>query len=362
MGDQLSVPTKPGAELAPAPISYPECTYRREVQQGNNQRMREMFQSHRPAIDVRRLEELVDTAPQPWMAEKTFGWTPLHWASQVEAVEAVRLFLRKGHPVDVRDHYGRTPLHLAAYYGSIEAVKLLLVAGAHPRALTHDFSRSPRELGLCGLASSYGRTAYPRIKEILLAAEKGILPDPGPLTPSLPSSSTDPHSSAAGAKFEQRQTRARAFSQAQASARAQQSQHSQHSQIQASAPLFPTETLSASAPSLTSIEASASASALPRGCECPVCIYPFDASERVPLILSACGHSLCSVCVAGMQQAAPGSAVLKCPSCRAETKLKPHKPLPKNYALLESIDGLVGSSTSLVILPSAVASSSTPPP
>ena len=81
------------------------------------------------------------------------GGTPLHWAAWRGDSEMVREVLRRGAPVDVRDHdYDGTPLHWAIY-ASVHgwhpdrgdyagAVEELIRAGATPPALTDDLEGS----------------------------------------------------------------------------------------------------------------------------------------------------------------------------------------------------------------------------
>ncbi|CAL4898031.1 unnamed protein product [Urochloa decumbens] len=65
------------------------------------------------------------------------GYTPLHNAAEFGHLEAVRLLLSKGVPVDPINRRG-TPLHLAAAMDHDEVVKILLERGADPNRVAND--------------------------------------------------------------------------------------------------------------------------------------------------------------------------------------------------------------------------------
>jgi ankyrin repeat protein len=58
------------------------------------------------------------------------GRMPLNWAAFNNRVDAVRLLLAKGAPINGINRTGFTPLHHAAEAGALEALKVLLEAGA----------------------------------------------------------------------------------------------------------------------------------------------------------------------------------------------------------------------------------------
>src|SRR3989338_9743156 len=68
--------------------------------------------------------------------------------------------------------------------------------------------------------------------------------------------------------------------------------------------------------------------------ECTVCLNQYDSHEHIPKILK-CGHTFCGPCLTELQGE---SLSMRCPSCRVETKLKSGTDLPKNFALLETLE------------------------
>jgi len=61
---------------------------------------------------------------------------PLHWAANLQKLDAVRALLLVGAEVDPRDGHDATPLHLAAARGNVPIVRALLAAGADANALS----------------------------------------------------------------------------------------------------------------------------------------------------------------------------------------------------------------------------------
>ena len=58
------------------------------------------------------------------------GRRPLNWAALNDRVDAIRLLLELGAPIDARNRTGFTALHHAAEAGSTESARVLLDAGA----------------------------------------------------------------------------------------------------------------------------------------------------------------------------------------------------------------------------------------
>lgn len=64
---------------------------------------------------------------------------------------------------------------------------------------------------------------------------------------------------------------------------------------------------------------------------CPICFSEYDRYAHVPLVLPACGHTMCEHC---MRRIYNSSSMAKCPVCRSAT-FDHVRTLPINYALLE---------------------------
>ena len=60
------------------------------------------------------------------------GWTLLHFAAAYGHVDACRLIMAQGAPLNATGLRGITPLHLAAHFGRFEVFKALLKAGSDP--------------------------------------------------------------------------------------------------------------------------------------------------------------------------------------------------------------------------------------
>ena len=62
------------------------------------------------------------------------GWTPLHFAAQVQSAEMIKLLLERGAAVDPVDRHGNTPLMTAVskYGGDPAPIAALRAAGADP--------------------------------------------------------------------------------------------------------------------------------------------------------------------------------------------------------------------------------------
>lgn len=75
---------------------------------------------------VDRMQRLIDRGA----AIHHDGWSPVHYAATGPSVEAVRLLLDKGAPIDARSANGSTPLMMAARYGDEKSVLLLVERGA----------------------------------------------------------------------------------------------------------------------------------------------------------------------------------------------------------------------------------------
>lgn len=63
------------------------------------------------------------------------GWTALHWAALRDNASLIKLLYEAKANVDVQDKNGYTPLHLAALHASKNAVRVLLELGANANAV-----------------------------------------------------------------------------------------------------------------------------------------------------------------------------------------------------------------------------------
>lgn len=75
------------------------------------------------------------------------GWTSLHFVSQDNQFEIMRLLLDYAKCIDARNSYGNSPLSnsVFAFRGDGTGIKLLLAAGADPK-LENNYGVSPKSL------------------------------------------------------------------------------------------------------------------------------------------------------------------------------------------------------------------------
>lgn len=73
------------------------------------------------------------------------GWTPLHWAAQVQDLKGVQILLEFGANPNAVDFEGATPLHVAGDGDSTEIVTLLIERGADP-SIRNEFGTKASEL------------------------------------------------------------------------------------------------------------------------------------------------------------------------------------------------------------------------
>ena len=66
--------------------------------------------------------------------DKTFGWTPLHWASGQGNLQILSALLKKGADVNARDNNLWTPLHEAVSNSDLKTASFLLKQGADVNA------------------------------------------------------------------------------------------------------------------------------------------------------------------------------------------------------------------------------------
>lgn len=112
---------------------------------------------------------------------------------------------------------------------------------------------------------------------------------------------------------------------------------------------------------VASVKAMAAASS--SSVECPICYEPYevDNADKVPVLLSSCGHTFCRMlllfvcfekCAGGccklLSTKSPASTSLPCPLCCVVNVMQAPGPagvlaLPKNFALLELLGSLGAS-------------------
>lgn len=84
--------------------------------------------------DIQRIKKLIRANPNWVRSKDASGWTPLHLQAANGCVEAVKLLIQHGAPINAKDIVGNTPLHLAARYGYVNVVKVLVEKGADVNA------------------------------------------------------------------------------------------------------------------------------------------------------------------------------------------------------------------------------------
>lgn len=64
--------------------------------------------------------------------------------------------------------------------------------------------------------------------------------------------------------------------------------------------------------------------------DCPNCKTPYNHDDRVPHLLTVCGHSLCKLCLSSLFK----DSGIDCPECGINNKAESTNSFPKNQALL----------------------------
>jgi ankyrin repeat protein len=92
------------------------------------------------------VEFLLDQGADPNIAERHFGWSPLHKAAEKGSLVSVAVLLGRGADLHAKNAYGVTALHRASQFASsaeeLETVRLLLDWGAELDA-RNDFGETP---------------------------------------------------------------------------------------------------------------------------------------------------------------------------------------------------------------------------
>lgn len=70
--------------------------------------------------------------------------------------------------------------------------------------------------------------------------------------------------------------------------------------------------------------------------ECEMCYEEYNRCERLPKVLSKCGHSFCETCVSQLVK----NNELSCPYCRYKIYIGKEEYPPNNFALLHAMDNI----------------------
>ncbi|MEM7516299.1 MAG: ankyrin repeat domain-containing protein [Planctomycetota bacterium] len=103
---------------------------------------------------------LLELGADPNLAERGRGWTPLYFAAQSNAFDAMRVLLEFGSDHSVVDVYRKTALHIATSNarGDLTGVRALLRAGADPY-VEDRYGNSPRAIAEI-IANFHTRDAF----------------------------------------------------------------------------------------------------------------------------------------------------------------------------------------------------------
>lgn len=112
------------------------------------------------AIDGKRndVSRLLDEGADPDIVDKG-GWSAIHYASQRNDVQTIRLLLNAGANVHIKNDNGNTPLFRAvfSFAGNGDCITCLLEHGANPDE-ENDNGVSPRSLA--GTIGNYDTSVY----------------------------------------------------------------------------------------------------------------------------------------------------------------------------------------------------------
>lgn len=86
------------------------------------------------ADDAGRVVELLGARPALARVTTEHEKTALHWAAEVDAVDAARVLLDSGAEIEARTSWGASPLDWAATMGSARVADLLLERGLYAAA------------------------------------------------------------------------------------------------------------------------------------------------------------------------------------------------------------------------------------
>jgi ankyrin repeat protein len=93
-------------------------------------------------------------------------------AARNRNLDALRLFLDAGLPIDARGQHNATALHWSAWHGHAEAVKLLLERRAPLELTDNDFQATPLQWAMHGSENGWhcGEGDYPAVARLLISA------------------------------------------------------------------------------------------------------------------------------------------------------------------------------------------------
>ena len=122
--------------------------------------------------DIAKAEAILKEHPKVIHSRSGLGETPLHYLAVENCPEAVRLLIRCGADVNIRNKFGSTPLHEASQLGHKEVVQILLEKEADVD-IKNKLGETPLH---CAVKSS---TPSKEVVQLLIQADADINADAG---------------------------------------------------------------------------------------------------------------------------------------------------------------------------------------